>query len=234
MKRRHSLLIAIAALCGGWAVSAQSTREGDLGLGKLLVASRDLSDPAFSESVILLVRYDEDGTVGLMINRRSGMTISRALRDLNLGSDSTDPVYRGGPVEPVSVLALLRSRLQPEGAAPVFGDVFLVSTKDLLEKTLAKGPGPGEFRVYLGYCGWSRGQLENEVRQGSWHIFNRSADLVFDSEPDSMWRRLIARVEQNIAERRRPPRVTRLTLDFWNPVMRVHVAPSQPSGARSQ
>jgi len=215
MRRQRSLLLSIAvtALWGGLVVCAQSTREGDLGIGKLLVASRDLSDPAFSESVILLVRYDEDGTVGLMINRRTGMTISRALRDLNVGDDRTDPVYRGGPVEPVSVLALLRSRVQPEGAAPVFGDVYLVSTKDLLEKTLAKGPAPTEFRVYLGYCGWSRGQLEKEVRQGSWHIFNRSADLVFDSEPDSMWRRLMARVEQNIAEWRRLSPLSRLTLD---------------------
>lgn len=216
MKRRRSLPIAIAAaaLWGSLVVCAQSAREGDLGIGKLLVASRDLSDPAFSESVILLVRYDQDGTVGLMINRRTGMSISRALRDLNVGGDRTDPVYRGGPVEPVSVLALLRSRVQPEGAAPVFGDVYLVSTKDLLEKTLAQGAGPGELRVYLGYCGWSRGQLEKEVRQGSWHIFNRSADLVFDSEPDSVWRRLMDRVERNIAERRRPPPASRLTLDL--------------------
>ena len=212
MKRRRSLILSIAsaALWGSVTLCAQSDREGDLGIGKLLVASRDLSDPAFSESVILLVRYDQDGTVGLMINRRTGMSISRALRDLNVGGDRTDPVYRGGPVEPVSVLALLRSRVQPEGATPVFGDVYLVSTKDLLEKTLAKSAGPGELRVYLGYCGWSRGQLEKEVRQGSWHIFNRSADLVFDSEPDSVWRRLIARVEQNIAQWSSPFRLSRM------------------------
>jgi putative transcriptional regulator len=215
MKRRRSLLLSIAAaaLWGSLVVCAQSAREGDLGIGKLLAASRDLSDPAFSESVILLVRYDQDGTVGLMINRRTGMSISRALQDLNVGGDRSDPVYRGGPVETANVLALLRSRVQPEGATPVFGDLYLVSTKALLEKTLAKGAGPGEFRVYLGYCGWSRGQLENEVRQGSWHIFNRSADLVFDSEPESVWRRLMARVEQNIAEWRRPPPASRLMVD---------------------
>lgn len=213
MRRQRSLLlsIAVAALWSSLVVCAQSAREGDLGIGKLLVASRDLSDPAFSESVILLVRYDEDGTVGLMINRRTGMSISRALRDLNVGGDRSDPVYRGGPVEPVSVLALLRSRVQPEGAAPVFGDVYLVSTKALLEKTLDRGPGPGEFRVYLGYCGWGRGQLEHEVRQGSWHIFNRSADLVFDPEPESVWRRLMARVEQNVAQRVWSSRAGRIT-----------------------
>jgi putative transcriptional regulator len=203
MKRRRSLLlsIAIAALCGGLVASAQSARESDLGIGKLLVASRDLSDPAFAESVILLIHYDEGGTVGLMVNRRTEVPISRALRELKVGGDRSDPVYRGGPVESSNVLALLRSRAQPDDATVVFGDVYLVSTKALLEKTLAKSAGPDEFRVYLGYCGWSRGQLENEVRQGSWQIFNRSADAVFDADAKSLWRRLIARVEQNVASR---------------------------------
>jgi putative transcriptional regulator len=208
MKRRRSLLLSItvAVMCGGVVMSAQSARESELGVGKILVASRDLSDPAFAESVILLVRYDDTGTVGLMINRPTEMPISRALRDLKLGGDRSDPVYRGGPVEPVSVLALLRSRVQPDGAAPVFGDVYMVSTKAILEKTLARGPGPDEFRVYLGYCGWTRSQLENEVRQGAWQIFNRSADVVFDPDAKSLWRRLIARVEQNVAERLPAPR----------------------------
>lgn len=199
MKRLHLLSIAVAALCGGLAASAQSTREGDLGIGKILVASRDLSDPAFAESVILVIHYDEGGTVGLMINRRTEVPIARALRDLKVGADRSDPVYHGGPVEGTNVLALLRSRLQPDDAAPVFGDVYLVSTKALLERTLARGAGPAEFRVYLGYCGWSRGQLENEVRQGAWHIFNRNSDLVFDSDAKSLWHRLMARVEQSVA-----------------------------------
>jgi putative transcriptional regulator len=199
MKRLYLLSIAVAALCGGSVMYAQSTREGDLGIGKLLVASRDLSDPAFAESVILVIHYDEGGTVGLMINRRTEVPIARALRDLKVGGDRSDPVYHGGPVEGTNVLALLRSRLQPDDAAPVFGDVYLVSTKSLLEKTLAKGVGPGEFRVYLGYCGWSHGQLENEVRQGAWQIFNRNSDLVFDSDAKSLWHRLMARVEQSVA-----------------------------------
>ena len=215
MKRRRSLSlsIAVAALCGGVAACAQSTRESDIGIGKLLVASRDLSDPAFAESVILVIHYDEGGTVGLMINRRTEVLIARALRDLKVGGDRSDPVYHGGPVEETNVLALLRSRVQPDEAAAVFGDVYLVSTKALLEKTLARGVGPGEFRVYLGYCGWSRGQLENEVRQGAWQIFNRNADLVFDSDAKSLWRRLMARVEQNVASRQ----AGRMALDFRRP-----------------
>jgi len=208
MKRRRSLLfsMAITALCGGVMASAQSTREGDLGIGKILVASRDLSDPAFAESVILLIHYDEGGTVGLMVNRRTEVPISRALRDLKVGGDRSDPVYRGGPVESSNVLALLRARVQPDDAAPVFGDVYLVSTKALLGTTLAKGAGPDEFRVYLGYCGWSRGQLEREVRQGAWQIFNRNADLVFDPDPKSLWRRLMSRSDQNVAKRIVRPR----------------------------
>ena len=84
------------------------------------------------------------------------------------------------------------------------GKVYLVSTKELLEKTMAQRNDPGEFRIYLGYCGWGPGQLENETGHGFWHIFASDADLVFDSEPNTLWSRLIARVGQNIAQRSVP------------------------------
>ena len=98
-----------------------------------------------------------------------------------------------------NVLALMRANAMPEGAKPVTGKVYLVPTGALLEKTLAKRPDPADFRVYLGYCGWSPGQLENEVSQGFWRVLNGSADIVFDSEPETLWSRLIERAEGRIA-----------------------------------
>jgi len=184
-----SLTIAVAVFCGSLVLPAQTTRVQDLGIGKLLVARRDSLDPAFAETVILLVRYDRDGTVGLMINRRSNVPISRALQALKGTRGRSDPVYIGGPVDVQNVLALLRANTMPEGATSVSGKIYLVSTRLLLEKTLLGRSDPGEFRVYLGYCGWGPGQLENEVGRGFWHIFAGNADLVFDSEPDSLWSR---------------------------------------------
>ena len=184
-------------------VAAQSMRVEDLGVGKLLVAPRDAPDPHFAKTVVLLVQFDGNGTLGLMINHPTKVPISRALEQLKAAKNRSDPIYLGGPVEASMVLALLRARNQPDDARRVVGDVYLVSTRPLLERTLAAGTGPGEFHAYAGYCGWGAGQLEKEMKLGGWYIFSGDAKLVFDSDPDSVWSRLIARMEQKV-ERWRP------------------------------
>jgi putative transcriptional regulator len=201
MRRRffRPAWIALAVVAGSVVISAQSTRVEDLGVGKLLVARRDAPDPIFAETVILLVRYQRSGTVGLVINRRTKVAIAKTLKELNGAKRRSEPVYLGGPVETDSVLALLHANVMPEGPVHVSGKVYLVTAKSLLEKTLAGGARATELRVYLGYCGWSNGQLEREVRQGVWDVFSSNADLAFDPEPNTLWTRLIAREEQNIA-----------------------------------
>jgi putative transcriptional regulator len=195
------MVLAAAALLTGVAVGAgQSTSLDDLGVGKLLVSSRGLGDPNFAESVVLLIQYDQHGTVGLMINRRTTVPMSKVLQDVNTGKRGSDPLYVGGPVELNTVLGLLRSQKKPDDATSVFGDVYVVSSKPPLEKALAASSGPGDLRVFLGYCGWSAGQLENEVRLGGWWIFDANSGVVFDPNPDSMWSRFIGRTEMEVAE----------------------------------
>ena len=184
-------------LCCAAILSAQSTH--DLGIGKLLVAKRDMPDSMFAKTVILLVRYTRGGTVGLMLNRRTEVPVSRALDPLKGASGRSDAVFAGGPVELPNVLALLRTNAMPEGAEHVTGKVYLVPTGALLEKTLTQQPDPADFRVYLGYCGWAPGQLENETSHGFWQVLNGSADIVFDSEPETLWSRLVERAEQRVA-----------------------------------
>ena len=168
--------------------------------GDFLVSSRDLGDPNFSETVILLLRYDEeDGAMGLVINRRGDLPLSRVFQDLKQAKGRTDLAYRGGPVEPGDVLALLKSSTKLEDAERVFANVYLISDKDLLEKTLADKAEPGVFHVFLGYAGWGPGQLEHEVDLGAWHILPPDAASVFDSDPESVWPRLIRRTELRIA-----------------------------------
>ena len=193
-------LAAGAALCATAIAAGQSTSVDDLGVGKLLVASRGLGDPNFAESVVLLIQYDQQGTVGLTINRQSKMPMSRVLQDVDTAKRGSDPIYLGGPVELETVLALLRAGKKPGEATSVFSDVYLVASKSPLEKALAASSGPSDLRVYLGYCGWARGQLENEVRLGGWWIFDADAPVVFDPAPGSVWSRLIVRTEQEIAE----------------------------------
>ena len=202
MKTRvwHVGALAAVVIYGAAIAPGQSTRTQDLDIGKLLVSVRDLPDRSFAESVVLLVRYDKRGTVGLMINRPTKAPISRILEGLNVAKHGSDPVYVGGPVEMTGVLGLFRSRKKPDREATnVLGDVYLVSSKALLEQSLAASSGPNDMRLYLGYCGWDVGQLENEVRQRGWWIFDGNARLVFDPYPDSVWSRLIARTERQTA-----------------------------------
>lgn len=205
-REMSAVLAMVAALCATAVALGQSTSVDDLGAGKLLVAARDLGDPSFAQSVVLLVQYDRQGTVGLMINRRTKLPLSDVLKDLDTAKRGSDPIYLGGPVELDGVMALLRSAKKPDDAKAVFGDVYLVSSKDSLVKALGASASAGDLRLYLGYCGWDRGQLENEVGLGGWWIFDGTPGVVFDSNPDTVWSRFITRTEQEVAEAR-PVRV---------------------------
>jgi putative AlgH/UPF0301 family transcriptional regulator len=175
-------------------------RSQDLAPGKFLVASRDLGDPNFAETVILLVSYDEkQGAMGLVVNHRTDVALSRVFQDLKAAKGREDAAYVGGPVELTSVLGLLKSSSPPDEAKHVFGDVYLVATKTLLEKTLAAGVGPNAFHIYVGYAGWGPGQLEHEVDLGGWHILPADTPNVFHADPDSVWPRMIQRTETQIA-----------------------------------
>jgi putative AlgH/UPF0301 family transcriptional regulator len=183
----------------------QSRNAQDLGAGKLLVASRDLGDPNFAQSVVLLVHYDEDGVVGLILNRRTNVPLSRVLKEPKAAKDRSDKVYLGGPVETPALFALLQSPAKVEGAQHLFGAVYLISTKTLFEQTISARPDPNTFHVYLGYAGWNADQLRNEVALGAWFIFRADAGTVFNSDPDSLWSRMIRKTELNLAEREPEP-----------------------------
>jgi putative transcriptional regulator len=183
----------------------QSKNAKDLGAGKLLVASRDLGDPHFAQTVVLLVHYDEEGVVGLILNRRTDVPLSRLLKDPKAAKDPSHKVYRGGPVETPAVFALLQSPAKVEGAQHIFGAVYLISTKALFEQTIAARPDPNTFHVYLGYAGWNADQLRKEVDLGAWFIFRADAGTVFNADPDSLWSRMIRKTELNLAEREPEP-----------------------------
>ena len=197
-----SRFVFLALLCGLAPVPVPA-QAPELAAGNFLVSSRDLGDPNFSETVILLLKYDEEqGAMGLIVNRRSDLPLSRVFEDLKQAKRRTDLAYLGGPVEPGNVLALLKSSTKIEDADRVFANVYLISDKDLLEKTLADKSEPSVFHVFLGYAGWGPGQLEHEVDVGAWHILPPDAASVFDADPDAVWPRLIRRTELRIARRR--------------------------------
>lgn len=216
MLLRHLCLFAILAVTAPSAppprfLPVQSRNVQDLAVGKLLVASRGLGDPHFAETVVLLVQYDAQGAVGLILNRRTNVPLSRVLKELKAAKDRSDPVYLGGPVELSTVSALLKSPSRIEGAEPLFGSLYRISEKKLFEKTISTRPDPAVFRAYLGYAGWTNEQLQREVALGAWFIFPANARAVFDSDPDSLWPQMIRKTELKLA--RNEPEVA----DPWEP-----------------
>ena len=200
-------LLLITTLCARLIPAQRAhAHTDDLAPGKLLIADKDLPDPNFAESVVLLIDYNDKGAMGLMINRRSKLPLSRLFPEAKEEKNGSDPIYAGGPVEGAAGFGMLRSRTKPNEAKPIFSDVYMITTKALLEKTVASGKESSVFRVYLGYCGWGAGQLEREVEAGAWHILPASAGLVFDDDPDSVWTRLIHKTELRIARDARPDR----------------------------
>ena len=128
--------------------------------GRFLVASRDLGDPNFAQAVVLLVQYsDEHGAMGLIVNRQTDVPLSRVFKDLKEAKDRSDPIYIGGPVELNSVMALLKSPSKVEDATPLFGDVYMISSKELLQKTLASPVSPRRFSCLPGLRGLAAGAV---------------------------------------------------------------------------
>lgn len=181
-----------AQATGSLVATAVTTVGNAPGVGKFLVASRELRDPNFRETVVLLVEHDDrDGAVGLVINRPTPVELFRLIPHVDGIERSEETIFRGGPVGPTTVMLLVRSVEAPEGAKRVFDDVFRSGNEDLLER-LAVDRRPDEsFRTYAGYAGWAPGQLEAEIAAGGWHVVPASAAAIFDEEPEAVWPRLI-------------------------------------------
>jgi len=195
----YALRVAAGVLLAASLLSAQSKRVEDLAAGKLLVTPREAADPSFAESVILLVHYDDESAVGLMLNRRTTVPLSSVLHKLKGAAQRTDSAYIGGPVQTDSAMALLRSHAKPDAGVLVLKDTYLIPTQKALDGVLAAGAAEGNLRVYAGYCGWGPGQLDNETRLGAWYLMDASSAVVFDPNPATVWNRLIARTEARFA-----------------------------------
>lgn len=200
MLRRGVSAVTVTVFVSALTLCAENS---DLRAGAFLIAKKDLPDPNFEDSVVLLIEHNQRGAMGLIINWQSRVPISRALRQVEEAKGRKDPIYVGGPVERAGVLALLRSSHKPEDAQHVFADVYLISSREFLRKTLASDIDSAALHLYLGYSGWGAGQLEKEIALGTWHILAGDAASVFDPNPEALWPRLIRRTEQRVAGNRR-------------------------------
>jgi putative transcriptional regulator len=179
--------------------------------GTLLVASRDLPDPNFTDSVVVLAQFsDKEGAMGLIVNRQTSVPLTRVVPDLKTHGEVS--VFLGGPVSADSVLVLARSTQPIADSQHVVADLYLVTSRETLEAQLQSG-GRERVRVYLGYCGWAPGQLERETIDGGWHVLPPDPSVVFDADPDSVWERELKKSEGLMA---RLPFLTRPVVSLAN------------------
>jgi putative transcriptional regulator len=168
--------------------------EKELAQGKFLVADRQLTDPNFRETVVLLLRYGPDGAVGLVINRPLQIKLSAVFPDIKELARSEESLYLGGPVEPGGILLLVKSESEPEDSTPVFGDVYLSTSQSVLKRLIKKPGKKDRFRIFAGYAGWAAQQLEFECDSGGWHVLEADDETLFDHKSSEIWPELIQRV----------------------------------------
>jgi putative transcriptional regulator len=144
---------------------AQSKSAEDLTAGKLLVAPREAPDPDFAETVILLVRYERGGALGLIVNHPSAIPVSKALRDVKGAGKSAEPLYLGGPVDVAAVMALVRSTEAPRDGLRIFGDLFVINSKKDMEGALNASKTSGVSAFTSAIAG---GAADNWKTRSSW------------------------------------------------------------------
>mgnify|MGYP002662150304 FL=1 len=157
---------------------------------QLLIASPALSDPNFARSVTLICQHDDDGAMGVIVNRASEYTLGEVLRQMNLASQ--DPrlddqvVLAGGPVHPERGFVLHDSARAWESTLEVADGLCLTTSRDILE-AMAAGEGPAHAVVALGCAGWGAGQLEYELGENSWLTAPADAELLFAVPLEQRW-----------------------------------------------
>ena len=165
--------------------------------GQLLVAMPQMQDPRFARTVICLCAHSADGAMGLVLNKPlPNLSFDDLLKQLNL--DPVPPQRRirllaGGPVEGGRGFVLHTADWETEGSLRVTGDVALTASVDIL-KAIAGGGGPRQGLLALGYAGWGPGQLESEFQQNAWLSVPPDHGLLFDADPDGLWRQALAKL----------------------------------------
>lgn len=158
--------------------------------GQLLLASPKLRDPNFQRTVVLIGAHNEDGAMGVVLNRPSNTTVAEAIPALSRDGDELEPVFVGGPVQPNSIVCLAEF-LDPKPAGLiVLGRIGFPSPQsDIgeLEEAIARR------RVFAGFAGWGEGQLDAEIDQGDWISNPALPEDVFNENPEELWSSVLRR-----------------------------------------
>lgn len=158
--------------------------------GKLLVASPALADPNFARSVVLITEHNDDGAMGIVLDRPSDASVAEVVPQLREVAGTGAPIYVGGPVQPTALVVLAEFADPGAAAWIVTADVGFASADvdmDELPSAVRRA------RVYAGYSGWGAGQLEGELELDSWIVEPPLPRELFPDEPQTLWNDVLAR-----------------------------------------
>jgi putative transcriptional regulator len=157
---------------------------------QLLVASPQLADPNFARTVVLITEHNDEGAMGIVLNRPATTTVTEAAPELERLVLPGDDVFVGGPVQPSSVIVLAEWDTPGEVAVPVFDGIGFVgaeSDPEELARTVDRA------RVFAGFAGWGPGQLETELERDDWILEPALPGDVFTEAPEDLWSEVLDR-----------------------------------------
>jgi len=161
--------------------------------GQFLVAAPQLADVNFYKSVVLMIKHDEEGALGLILNRPTDHRVGEVWKAD--GDDSVEcdqPIYFGGPVDgPLIALHRVKAAAESE----VLPGLFFSADKEKLHQVASQSARP--FRFFVGYAGWAGGQLESELSVGGWLTAKARKDLIFYQGED-LWERVVRLIGEGI------------------------------------
>ncbi len=159
-------------------------------VNQLLIAMPGMEDPNFSSTVTLICEHNEDGALGIILNRPLSLNMGGLFRQLGIETTNPiiakDPVLMGGPVGPERGFVLHDGDEDFESTLRVSDDIQLTLSRDVID-ALAEGNGPDRSVVALGYAGWQAGQLEEEILENSWLNVPASLDIIFETPFAQRW-----------------------------------------------
>jgi len=168
---------------------------------QLLIAMPAMADPNFVRSVTLLCQHNEEGAIGITINRLSSFTLGEILQQLEISCDDeairSTMVLEGGPVSPDHGFVLHSPEEGFESSMGINEDIMVTTSRDVLS-AIAAGKGPRQYLVALGYAGWGNGQLESEMRHNAWLSVPADKAILFDSPLQSRWEQAVGKLGINI------------------------------------
>jgi putative transcriptional regulator len=161
------------------------------GPGVVLVARPDLPDPNFARTVVVVAPNERGAGLGVILNRPAVESLASMMAGDARFARFTEPLFRGGPVEPLGLFAVFRAESAPAPALRISDDLWLALAPATVERLIAEPPA--QIRFYLGYAGWAPGQIAAEIERGGWWVIDAEADVLFRSDTRGLWNELAKR-----------------------------------------